>query len=121
MQREDPDGIVISCDFCRRDWDGQEPMIAGHHGSILCVPCLQRPLDHQAAGAEKFKCTLCLRFNMPADMPHWADPAHPESVVCQDCIYQSAKAFHKNKEVPFRWDPFAYPPPYKPAATPAAE
>ena len=37
MQREDPEGIVISCDFCRRDWDGQEAMIEGHHGSILCL------------------------------------------------------------------------------------
>ncbi len=113
MQREDPEGIVIVCDFCRRDWDGQEPMIEGHHGSILCVPCLEKALKGQATGGEKFKCTMCLRFNMPPEMPHWSNPEHPEAVVCQDCMYQAAKAFHKNKEVPFRWDPTDYPYPYK--------
>ena len=47
MQREEPDGIVILCDFCRRDWDGQEPMIEGHHGSIICLQCLKLALQHQ--------------------------------------------------------------------------
>jgi hypothetical protein len=120
VQREDPEGIVILCDFCRREWDGQEAMIEGHHGSVLCLVCLEKALREQAAGGEKFKCTMCLRFNMPPEMPHWRNPAHPEAVVCQECIYQSAKAFHKNKEVAFRWDPSDYPPPYK-AAKPMKE
>jgi hypothetical protein len=120
MQREDPEGIVILCDFCRREWDGQEPMIEGHQGSILCLECLKVALRDQQPG-DKFKCTLCLRFNMPAAMPRWRNPAHPEAIACQECLYQAAKAFHKNKDVPFHYDPSAYPPPFKAPASPGGE
>jgi hypothetical protein len=115
VQRQDPEGIVILCDFCRRDWDGQEPMIEGHHGSVLCLQCLQQALVEQAPGPDKFKCTLCLRFNIPPEMPRWRHPGNPEAVVCQECMYQAARAFHRNKDVPFQWDPSQYPPAVKPA------
>jgi hypothetical protein len=124
MQREDPDGIVIVCDFCRRDWDGQEPMIEGHHGSILCLECLKVALEHQSTtlgGEDKFKCTLCLRFNMPPAMPRWSNPTHPEAMVCQECLYQAAKAFGRNPDVPWKWDASKYPPPvHLPPPAPAA-
>jgi hypothetical protein len=129
MQRTDPDGIVLLCDFCRRDWDGQEAMIEGHHGSILCLQCLKIALNNQSTdpvpdthpatsgepGSGKYKCTLCLRFNMPPAMPHWANPDHPDAVVCQDCLYQAAKAFHKSRagDPPFTFDYTQYPPPHK--------
>jgi hypothetical protein len=119
MQREDPEGIVIVCDFCRRDWDGQEPMIEGHHGSILCLECLKAALPAQATGDQKYKCTLCLRFNLPPEMPRWSNPAHPEAIVCQECLYQAARGFSRNKEVPWTFDPALYPPPVKlPKPTP---
>jgi len=110
MQREDPDGIVILCDFCRRDWDGQEAMIEGHHGSILCLRCMQRALNEQKPLEGKFKCTLCLRFNMPPEMPRWHSPSHPESIVCQECLYQAAKAFARNPDNDFKWDYTKFPP-----------
>jgi len=125
MQREDPEGIVISCDFCSRDWDGQEAMIEGHHGSIICLACLKQALAEQITGGEKYKCTLCLRFNMPPELPHWANPAHPESIVCQECLYQSARTFSRNKDVPWTFDPSQYPaavkPPRKPPEPPSAD
>jgi hypothetical protein len=126
MQREDPEGIVLVCDFCRRDWDGQEPMIEGHHGSILCLECLKVALkeQHTQPGPEaegKYKCTLCLRFNMPAALPHWSHGAHPEAIVCQECLYQAAKAFSRNPEVPFTFAAADYPPAVKPPRTPKAE
>jgi hypothetical protein len=110
MQREEPDGIVISCDFCRRDWDGQEAMIEGHHGSILCLECMKRALVGQAAGGDKYKCTLCLRFNIPGALPWWRSQGHPEAVVCQECLYQAAKAFSRNKDVNFTFEPDKYLP-----------
>ena len=124
MQRTDPEGIVLLCDFCRRDWDGQEPMIEGHHGSILCLECLKLALkeQHTQPGPDlggKYKCTLCLRFNMPASLPHWSNPAHPEAIVCQECIYQSAKAFHKSRA--FVFDYTQYPPPVKLPKPPAEQ
>jgi hypothetical protein len=113
MQREDPEGIVIVCDFCRRDWDGQEAMIEGHHGSILCLECLKRALSEQKPAEGKFKCTLCLRFNMPPEMPRWINSDHPDAIVCQECLYQAAKAFSRNPDVPWKWDPTQYPAAFK--------
>ena|ERR1035437_2145842 len=126
MQRQDPDGIVIVCDFCRRDWDGQEAMVEGHHGSVLCLECLKHAIKEQettpVGGEEKYKCTLCLRFNIPIKLPHWSTPEHPEAIVCQECLYQAAKAFHKNSDVPWRWDPSDYPPPiHVPVSSPPEE
>ena len=120
MQRTDPEGIVLLCDFCQRDWDGVEPMIEGHHGSILCLECLKLALKDQTQTAAvgpawtdgKFKCTLCLRFNIPASLAHWSNPAHPDAIVCQECIIQAAKAFSRNKDVPWTWESA----PQKPAA-----
>ena len=54
-------------------------MIEGHHGSILCLECLKVALSAQATGGEKYKCTLCLRFNMPPELPHWS-PFHSSRV-----------------------------------------
>ena len=124
MQRADPEGIVLVCDFCRRDWDGQEPMIEGHHGSILCLECCKAALKEQtteavaeghagSSGAGRFKCTLCLRFNMPASLPHWSNPAHPEAIVCQECLYQAARGFSRTKEIPWTFEPGEYPPAVK--------
>jgi hypothetical protein len=58
---------------------------------------------------------------MPAAMPRWSNPAHPEAIACQECLYQAAKAFHKNKDVPSHYDPSAYPPPFKAPASPSGE
>ena len=114
MQREDPEGIVISCDFCKRDWDGQEAMIEGHHGSILCLACLKRALQEQATGTEKYKCTLCLRFNIPGTLPAWRNAGISEAVLCQECLYQAARTFSRNPEVEFTFDPAAHLPAVKP-------
>ncbi len=109
MQREDPDGIVIVCDFCRRDWDGQEAMIEGHHGSILCLQCTKQALIEQATGTDKYKCTLCLRFNIPPELPRWSNPDHGEAVACQECLYQAARTFGRTPGLGWKFDPAAYP------------
>ena len=28
------------CDFCRREWTEDSPMVEGHHGSLVCGRCL---------------------------------------------------------------------------------
>ena len=109
---------MLLCDFCRRDWDGQEAMIEGHHGSILCLECLKVALveQHTRPGpgeGGKFTCTLCLRFNMPPTLPHWSHAAHPEALVCQECFYQAARTFSRNKDIDWTFEPGKYPPAVK--------
>ena len=79
-------------------------MIEGHHGSILCLECLKLALVGQHTGTEKYKCTMCLRFNMPPTLRHWNHPDHPDSIVCHECLIQAAKAFARNPDVPWEWD-----------------
>ncbi len=93
-------------------------MIEGHHGSILCLQCMKSALPDQATDGEKFKCTLCLRFNIPPALPHWRNPAHPEAIVCQECLYQAAKAFSRNKDVDFTFEAAKYLPVVKVPQTP---
>ena len=115
MQRETPEGIVISCDFCGEDWDEVKPMLEGHKGSVLCLDCLQRALSeaHREGGA--FTCTMgltdhdenTLRWKHPD--PTASPGLNPDAVVCWDNIRLAAKTFHKDKDIDFRWDPSAYP------------
>lgn len=104
MQRNEDGGIVISCDFCGTDWDEQLPMIEGHHGSVLCLECLKLGIDQAIPSDAKYACTLCLRHNIPASLPRWSHPSHPEAVACQDCLIQAAKAFDRDPDVAWKWD-----------------
>ena len=105
MQHTEPDGIVISCDFCRTAWDEVIPMIEGHRGSVLCLPCLRRALDEAASTAAGFECTLCLQ-SFEAGRKAWLSE---HATVCWPCIRLAAKGFHKDKDIDFRWDPAQYP------------
>lgn len=107
MQRSENGGIIISCDFCASDWDpatGLPPMMEGHHGSIICLGCLIRALTEARLGAGKFRCTLCLRENMPANMLRWSDAAHPGAIACRDCLNQAAGTFNRDPDVDWEWD-----------------
>lgn len=101
--------IVLSCDFCGTDWDEIEPMVEGHRGSILCLRCLEQALKGRAAGAGPFRCTMCIREDLPAEMKRWSHPDAPhvpgvnrEAVVCDECIEQAAKAFSKDPDVDWK-------------------
>lgn len=104
MQRQEPDGVVLACDFCHRDWDGQEAMIEGHHGSILCLECLKIALANRQPPQAPYRCTLCLKEKIPTDKPCWTNPEHPDATVCQDCIYQAAGVFTKSPLTTWEWD-----------------
>jgi hypothetical protein len=104
MQRNEADGVVISCDFCRVDWDGQAPMVEGHHGSVICLDCLKLALGEAQPGEGKYQCTLCLRINIPPTLPRWHHAQRPEVLVCQECLHQAARAMHKAPHVNFKWE-----------------
>ncbi len=84
-------------------------MIEGHHGSILCLQCLKLGLKEQQTGGEKYKCTLCLRFNIPPAVPHWLHSENPEATACQECMYQAARTFSRNPDVEWKFIPADYP------------
>ena len=116
MQRTENNLIIISCDFCGIDWDEIIPMIEGHHGSIICLDCLKKALDHATTSNTDFDCTMCLQHK-PSSTKHWRNSTpsaieglNPHAIICWDDIRQAAKAFHKDKEVDFKWDPAKYPP-----------
>lgn len=105
MQRQDPEGVVICCDFCATDWDGVSPMIEGHKGSVICLPCLNKSLDEADAAPSAFACTLCLH-DRAAGERGWLVSSTAGGVeakaVCQGCIDQAARAFSKDPDVDWK-------------------
>ena len=103
MQKPVGTEIVICCDFCHGEWDGQSAMVEGHHGSAICLPCLERALREKRSLDGKYACTLCLRINLPASMDRWSHPDRLDVLVCQECLYQAAKAMTKAPHVDWKW------------------
>ena len=109
MQREETDGIVISCDFCGTDWDEVKPMVEGHRGAVLCLTCLMHAVEQievpETSNADsatgKFTCPLCRRENIPADVPRWSHPNHGDTIACEDCIRQADGTFGKDPDVDY--------------------
>jgi len=108
MQRTQNDGIIISCDFCGQDWDEVLPMIEGHHGSVLCLSCLQKALEQKAPAPQGFDCTLCLQ-HQDAGVIAWtpaerSSAANPVAAACESCLKQAAGTFSKDPDVDWKWD-----------------
>jgi hypothetical protein len=88
------------CDFCRRPWRDDRPMVEGHRGALICAPCLTvayTELVHLHMGAERAKslCTMCLEHR---DQPQWESPLFPESHACVRCVRQAAGVMSKDPE-----------------------
>jgi len=115
MQRTEAEGIVISCDFCGTDWDpfdqeNTNPMVEGHHGSVICLSCLKRALAERKPAESGFNCTMCLE-DRDAGAERWFHPTpvpseglNPEAAVCLRCIHQAAGRFHKDPDVSWTWE-----------------
>ena len=101
MQRHEDDGIIISCDFCGTDWDQVKPMIEGHGGSVLCLECFKLGFEQASPEEGEFRCTICLRDNLPSSLARWSNPRQPQPIVCRDCINQAAGTFDKDPDVPW--------------------
>jgi hypothetical protein len=103
MQRIEGGLLIVSCDFCRTDWNGQDPVIEGHRGAIICLECLKLAIDALAPAGEKFKCIMCLREPLPPAMDRWHHPQNPATFACRDCIRQTADVFDRDPDVPWNW------------------
>jgi hypothetical protein len=108
MHRTNPDGTVASshCDFCTRVWDpeGDEIMIEGHQGSLICLKCLSIAYaDVSLAGGgfehQHKKCTMCLEERA---QPQWESPIEADGAaparICLRCIKQAATALEKDPD-----------------------
>ncbi len=100
----------VLCDFCRRTWTMDEPMIEGHQGACICGKCLlvayTELVVNKSVPATDYTCPLCRedakdRAAMDrADEPGWRSPLHEDSVVCRRCVKRAAGVLHKDPE----WD-----------------
>lgn len=103
MQRIEDNALIVSCDFCGTDWDGQFAAIEGHRGSIVCLECLKRALDERIVALDPYSCVLCLRDKIPASTPRWLHLNHPETYACEPCILQAADAFDRDPDIDWKW------------------
>src|SRR2546423_7317406 len=103
MQRIEDGSLIVSCDFCRMDWDGVSPVIEGHRGSIICLECLKLALDSLKIGDSTYKCILCLRDPLPASLARFNHRNSPGTFACADCIHQTADVFDRDPDIAWNW------------------
>ena len=100
-----PDNVQMSdvlCDFCRREWTEDLPVVEGHQGSIVCGHCLavayrEVVLGKRGNAPEGYKCVMCLENRGGSELA-WQSPAYPEAVICKRCINQAAAVLSKDKD-----------------------
>jgi hypothetical protein len=107
-----PDDVQMSdvlCDFCRRQWTDEVPMIEGHHGSCICGRCMTVAysdvvLHSRSSAPADYTCTMCLEANSDRaaenrpDHIGWQSPMYEDAVICRRCIKLGAGALHKDAD-----------------------
>ncbi|TVQ64014.1 MAG: hypothetical protein EA379_03000 [Phycisphaerales bacterium] len=95
------------CDYCRRPWTEDLPIVEGHQGSLVCGKCLTLAyrdvvLDELPTPAYEGpdphgpKCTMCLEHR--EDLM-WRSPAYDDAWICKRCIRQASTALAKDKDI----------------------
>lgn len=89
------------CDFCRRCWAPQRPMVEGHRGSLICGECLadaHRALVLRKEGRPAQPgetCVLCLTEQAVC----WrATRIEGGPVACLTCVKRSGAILEKDPE-----------------------
>lgn len=88
------------CDFCRRHWADDRPMVEGHKGSLICGQCLTPAYVEivqllQGTTLAGTHCTMCLEHR---NEPQWSSPLFPESHICRRCLKQAAGVLCRDPE-----------------------
>ena len=98
-----PDDVKPSdvlCDFCAAEWTEDRAMVEGHHGSIVCGPCLTVAYGAVGGGGlddavPGYRCTMCLEERADAA---WRSPVRPEAFICRRCIELAAKQLERDPD-----------------------
>ncbi len=91
----------FKCDFCRRAWADDRPMVEGHQGSLICAACLTPAYAEvvNAGGGTALPpgavCALCLEHR---EERCWESPLFPGTFACRRCVNQSARILEKDAE-----------------------
>lgn len=108
----DPANVQMSdvlCDFCRRQWTEDLPLIEGHQGSCVCGHCLSLAyaevvVHGQNSAPSEYRCPMCLETSADrravdrGDEPGWQSPVDPAAVICRRCIELAAKALERDRD-----------------------
>jgi ABC-type nitrate/sulfonate/bicarbonate transport system permease component len=81
--------------------------------TMLGVQSIDEAYPRAAACLGASKWQIFRHINIPGALPQWRNPEHPEAIVCQECLYQSARTFSRNEEVEWKFQPGDYPPAVK--------
>jgi hypothetical protein len=99
----------VLCDFCRREWTEDVPMVEGHRGSCLCARCLtvayaEIVLSGNDTAPAAYACPMCLEDDHDrralgrGGEPGWRSPANEDAVICRRCIELAANSLEKDKD-----------------------
>lgn len=92
------------CNFCRKPWADDRPMIEGHQGNLICGGCVTlaytevvlREAGVADAGAgDGPNCVMCLERRRDQ---RWVSPVYEDQAVCARCVRQAAGALVKDKD-----------------------
>jgi hypothetical protein len=109
------------CDFCKRSWADDRPMIEGHQGSLICTSCLTPAYGslvflHEGQDQLGKKCTMCLEDR---NQPQWQSPIAEDSRICIRCVRQAAGVLSADPD--FNWKRPTPPAGVSPTTTAADE
>ena len=73
------------CDFCRKPWTDDRPMVEGHQGSLICASCLTLACLSEETAGEGEKCVMCLMMDGIKGQ-RYESPTHTGTIICDSCI-----------------------------------
>lgn len=86
----------FKCDFCRKGWSEERPMVEGHQGSLICSSCLGLACVGQDVPVQPYRCVMCLREGL--NEPCWSSPLAEGVLICRECVEKSASVLEGDPE-----------------------
>lgn len=94
----------FKCDFCRRAWAEDLPMVEGHKGSLICAECLEtacREVLVLGAGTPHESVSACAMCLLHREETYWAPAGGEGACVCRWCIDRAATMLEKDPD--YNW------------------
>jgi hypothetical protein len=99
----------VLCDYCRREWTEDVPMVEGHQGACICGNCLtlayaEVVVQRGGSAPPGFACRMCLETGKDrealsrTDESGWCSPIDDEACICRRCIKLGSGALVKDPD-----------------------